>query len=214
MSRDDSVLFPLLSLPSLRVTRDDIASPEEVLEFWFGSPTDAGTGQPRKVWFAKDAGFDRTCQERFGATHAAARAHRLDHWQDSPAGALALTIVLDQLSRNIYRGTPQAFAQDAHALKVAAHAVAHGFDAVLLPLQRMFLYLPYEHSEDAAMQARSVELFETLRGHPYLDETIEYAHRHREVIERFGRFPHRNDILGRPSSAEELAYLGLPGSGF
>jgi len=196
------------------MTPDDPALPEEVLEFWFGAPGDAASGQPRKAWFAKDAAFDRACLDRFGATHAAARAHRLDHWQDSPAGALALTIVLDQLSRNIFRGTPQAFAQDAQALTVAALAIARGFDAALPPLQRMFLYLPYEHSEDAAAQARSVELFETLRGHAYLDEPIDYAHRHREVIERFGRFPHRNDILGRPSSAEELAYLGAPGSGF
>ena len=196
------------------MTPDAAASPEEVLEFWFGSPTGVATGQPRKAWFAKDAAFDRTCRERFGATHAAATAHRLDGWQDSPSGALALTIVLDQLSRNIHRGTAQAFAQDAQALTVAAQALERGFDAVLPPLQRMFLYLPYEHSEDAAMQARSVELFETLRGHPYLDEAIDYAHRHQEVIERFGRFPHRNAILGRPSSAEELAYLGTPGSGF
>jgi len=193
---------------------DDTVPPEEVLEFWFGTPTDAAAAQPRKAWFDKDAAFDRICRERFGATHAAARANRLAHWQDSPAGALALTIVLDQLSRNIHRGMPQAFAQDAQALKVAALAIARGFDAQLPPLQRMFLYLPYEHSEDAAMQARSVELFETLRGHAYLDEAIDYAYRHREVIERFGRFPHRNDILGRPSSVEELAYLSTPGSGF
>jgi uncharacterized protein (DUF924 family) len=196
------------------MTPENTASPEEVLEFWFGSPTDAAAGQPRKAWFVKDAAFDRTCLERFGTTHAAAAAHRLDSWQERPAGALALTIVLDQLSRNIYRGTAQAFAQDAQALTVAAHAIARGLDAVLPPLQRMFLYLPYEHSEEAAMQARSVELFENLRGHPYLDEAIDYAHRHRAVIERFGRFPHRNELLGRPSSAEELAYLRTPGSGF
>ncbi len=184
---------------------------DAVLHFWFGEGPD---DVPRKVWFAKDAAFDRLCRERFADTHAAAAAGQLDRWQETPAGALALTVVLDQLSRNIYRDTPEAFAQDWRALGIARYAVERGFDRQLPPLRRMFLYLPFEHSEDRAMQARSVELFESLRDRDWLDEAIDYAHRHREVIERFGRFPHRNAILGRSSTAAELEYLAMPGAGF
>ena len=182
-----------------------------VLQFWFGEGPD---DVPRKVWFANDAAFDRLCRERFADTHAAAAAGQLDQWQETPAGALALTVVFDQLSRNIYRGTPEAFAQDGRALDIARSAVERGFDRQLPPLRRMFLYLPFEHSEDRAMQARSVELFESLRGPDWLDDAIDYAHRHRDVIERFGRFPHRNAILGRSSTAAELEYLATPGAGF
>ncbi len=187
------------------------AAADAVLHFWFGEGPD---DVPRKVWFAKDAAFDRLCRERFADTHAAAAAGQLDRWQETPAGALALTVVLDQLSRNIYRDTPEAFAQDWRALGIARYAVERGFDRQLPPLRRMFLYLPFEHSEDRAMQARSVELFESLRDRDWLDEAIDYAHRHREVIERFGRFPHRNAILGRSSTAAELEYLAMPGAGF
>jgi len=187
------------------------AAAADVLTFWFG---DGPADGPRKAWFAKDAEFDRICRERFGATHAAASVGELDHWQETPAGALALTVVLDQLSRNMYRGTAAAFAQDARALAVARSAVERGFDRQLPPLRRMFLYLPFEHSEDGADQARSVALFESLRGEQWLDEAVDYAHRHRVVIERFGRFPHRNAILGRQSTTAELEYLATPGSGF
>jgi len=193
---------------------DQPVTPSEaaaLLDFWFGDDEQAG---PRKAWFAKDPAFDRACRDRFAALHAAAGSGALEHWRDSAAGALALVVLLDQLSRNIYRGTAAAFAQDAHALAVAEAAIAAGFDAPHPPLRRMFLYLPFEHSEEAAMQARSVQLFETLRGHPWLDEAIDYAHRHRAVIERFGRFPHRNAILGRQSTPAELEYLATPGSGF
>lgn len=183
----------------------------QVLAFWFG---DGPEDVPRKVWFAKDDEFDRVCRERFAASHAAASAGELDHWQDTPAGALALIVLLDQLSRNIHRGTAAAFAQDARALAVARSAVERGFDRQLTPLRRMFVYLPFEHSEDRADQARSVALFESLRGNPWLDEAIDYAHRHQAVIDRFGRFPHRNAILGRESTAAELEYLATPGSGF
>ncbi len=182
----------------------------EVLEFWFGPPPDT----PRKIWFAKDTDFDNLCRTRFATMHEAAMGGALSAWEGTPDGALALTILLDQLSRNIYRDSPRAFAQDALALAVATRAIERMFDTRLGPLRRMFLYLPFEHSEDGAMQARSVELFESLRGHADVDEGIDYAHRHRAVIERFGRFPHRNAVLGRESSPEELAYLRTPGSGF
>lgn len=183
----------------------------ELLDFWFGMETPL---QPRKIWFAKDPAFDRACHERFAGTHARAAAGELDHWAHTPDGALALVVLLDQLSRNMFRDTPAAFAQDARALAVAQGAIAQGFDLALPALRRMFLYLPFEHSEDMAHQARSVELFESLRGHPWLDEAIDYAHRHHEVIERFGRFPHRNAILGRSSTPDELDYLTAPGAGF
>lgn len=189
-------------------------TPQRVLDFWFGAAGEPDADLPRKVWFEVDPAFDRRCREQFAQLHASARAHALDHWQANASGCLALVILLDQLSRNMFRGTPQAFAQDPQALAIAQHALTQGFDRQVPPLRRMFLYLPFEHSEDLAMQARSVELFETLRGDPYLDRTIEFAHRHYEVIARFGRFPHRNAILGRTSSSEELEYLRSPGAGF
>ena len=122
--------------------------------------------------------------------------------------------MLDQFPRNIHRGTPQAFAGDAAALAIAEAAISAGFDRALLPVERVFLYLPFEHSERLADQDRAVTLFEALAGEPDMAQTIDYAHRHREVIRRFGRFPHRNPILGRTNSAAEEAYLAEPGAGF
>jgi uncharacterized protein (DUF924 family) len=184
---------------------------EDVLDFWF-------EGEPEvwreERWFRRDDGFDEVIRERFSLAVEAALDGALDPWAATPHGALALVIVLDQFSRNIHRGSYLAFAGDAHARAFARAVLAQGADADLTPVQRVFLYLPFEHSEDMADQDLSVRLFETLRGLEGLESTVNYAHRHREVIRRFGRFPHRNAALGRESTDEEEAYLAEPGSGF
>ena len=184
-------------------------TPQDVLAFWFAD----GPGVRREVWFKRTDAFDAACGG-FRAVLADALRGDLNHWSSTPHGALALVIVLDQFPRNIHRGTPQAFCGDAAALAIAEAAISGGFDRALLPVERVFLYLPFEHSEDAADQDRSVALFESMAGEPNMALTIDYAHRHRDVIRRFGRFPHRNPILGRTNSAAEDAYLAEPGAGF
>lgn len=182
----------------------------DVLDFWFGA-----VDEPREAWFRKDPAFDATIRDRFGALIEAALARGIDAWAASPDGALARLVVLDQFTRNVFRGSARAFAGDALALAGARALVAHGDDLHLPPLRRVFAYLPFEHAEDAAMQRESVRLFEALAAQrPALAGYADYARRHAEVIERFGRFPHRNAALGRLSSAEETAWLALPGSGF
>ena len=181
---------------------------EEVLAFWFAGDPSAR----RKVWFEKDAGFDAECA-RFAEALSAAKQGELDHWADTPRGALALVILLDQFSRNLFRGSPHAFAADPLARKQAGHAIARGFDRQLGPVERIFLYLPFEHSEDLPDQDESVRLFAALHGELGGD-TLDYAERHREVIRRFGRFPHRNAVLGRTNTPAEEAYLAQPGAGF
>jgi uncharacterized protein (DUF924 family) len=190
------------------------ASWQEVLEFWFGAPGSPEFGRPRAAWFVKSAEFDALIRDRFLATHEAAAAGALDAWSTGPLGALALAVALDQFPRNMFRGTPRAFAADARALAVARGAVARGFDEVLLPVQRWFVYLPYEHAEELAAQRESLRLFERLAVDAAGAGTLTYAMRHYAVIERFGRFPHRNAILGRASTPEELAFLAQPGSSF
>ncbi len=187
------------------------ARAHEVLDFWFGS-----TGQRRREWFVKSAEFDAEIAQRFGALIEAALRGELAAWpSDGPAAALAQIVVLDQFTRNVYRNTPRAFAGDAQALAAAKAMVAAGQDHELSPLQRAFAYLPFEHAEDLAMQDESVRLFAALAPQaPELNDMLDYAHRHRAVIARFGRFAHRNAVLERQSSAEELAYLSEPGAGF
>lgn len=187
---------------------------QAVLAFWFGAPDAPGYGQRRREWFARDARFDATIRERFAATLDAAACGALDAWCSTPEAALARVIVLDQFSRNMYRGTARAFATDALALQGARAMVERGDDRALLPVQRHFVYLPFEHAEDLAAQEEAVRLFETLRSDPHSAQAIEYAYRHRAVIARFGRFPHRNAVLGRSSTAEEIAFLREPGSSF
>jgi len=184
--------------------------PGAVLEFWFGSPP----GPSRTEWFRKDAAFDARIRERFGALHAAASRRELDSWRAQPESMLALVVVLDQFSRNLFRGDPRAFAQDAYARECAREALARGDDRSLLPVQRQFLYLPLEHSEDLADQERSVELMRALEPFEETRGLTEWAEKHRVIIARFGRFPHRNAALGRASTAEEIAFLAQPGSGF
>ena len=186
----------------------------DVLGFWFGAPDSSEFGRNRRQWFEKSAAFDAQIRERFLATHEAAAAGRLDTWAERPLAALALVVTLDQFPRNIFRGTPRAFAADPQALAVARGIVARGFDAAYLPAQRWFAYLPFEHAEDLAAQAESLVLFERLRGDPASASPIAYAMRHYAVIERFGRFPHRNAILGRDSTTGEVAFLATPGSSF
>lgn len=188
---------------------------QQVLDFWFGAPGSAEAGQIRSVWFKKDPAFDAEIAERFGALVRRGLHGELSDWALAPDTALAKILLLDQFTRNIFRGSRQAFAGDAPALKTAAALVDAGQDMDLEPLQRWFVYMPFEHDESLASQARAVALFERLAAaDARLAGALDYAKRHQEVIQRFGRFPHRNAMLGRDSTVTELAYLAEPGSGF
>lgn len=191
-------------------------TPQDVLDFWFLPASHEGHGKPRDEWFRKDAAFDAAIRDRFGALIALAVAGGLREWdQQGPQGKLARILVLDQFTRNSARGKPDAFAGDALALAAARELVDSGAHLELTPAQRSFAYMPFEHAEDAAMQELAVRLFSELsKENPGFESALDYAHRHRGVIARFGRFPHRNPILGRASTADELAYLSQPGSGF
>ena len=183
-----------------------------VLRFWFGEGVERG--KARKRWFEKDQGFDSEVRREFGALHAqlAAGAHR--DWLESPADCLARIIVLDQFPRHIHRGSAAAFSTDALALEAAKHMVGKEWDKDLLPVERMFAYLPFEHSETLEDQERACQLCEPLGAFPETDTVPRYALAHRGIIRRFGRFPHRNLALGRPSTPDEIAFLKLPGSSF
>jgi uncharacterized protein (DUF924 family) len=174
---------------------------DAVLDFWFAGDSTLF----RTVWFRKDATFDAECA-RFADALRSARGGGFDHWPDAPHSMLALIVLLDQLSRNLHRGSPDSFAADSKARVLARDAVARGFDRALHPVERSFVYLPFMHSEDLADQHESVRLFEQLRL-ALGDSTVEYAYRYRDVIRRFGRFPHRNAVLGRENTPEELRYL-------
>jgi len=178
-----------------------INDPDAILEFWFGP-------EAEPYWFRRNPALDDRIRERFLATHRAARDGRLAAWEATPRGALALVILLDQFPRNLFRGSPEAFASDAMALRIAAGAVDRGFDGSLAPQERAFLYMPFMHSEQLADQRRAVALFRAAG----LDDNIAHAEQHREIIQRFGRFPHRNAVLGRETRAEEQAYLDAPGA--
>lgn len=183
---------------------------KEILAFWFGTPPLA----ERDVWFRKDPAFDETIRARFGETIEAARAGAFGEWCVEPRGALARVIVLDQLTRNAYRGTPDAFSGDARALATSQDAIDNGFDRSLDAYERWFLYMPFVHSEDSDMHKRAVELFRALANETGLTSPLTWTERHADVIRRFGRFPHRNAILGRTSTPEEIAFLATPGSSF
>ncbi|SDD09119.1 DUF924 family protein [Paraburkholderia lycopersici] len=187
----------------------------DVLDFWFGAPHSAAFGHERKMWFRKSEAFDAQLRERFGALLDAACAGELDAWCATPDGALALVVVLDQFSRNGYRGTPRAFSGDDKALGIARAMVASGADLRLPTLQhRLFAYLPFEHAESAEAQRESLRLFGELAKDPQGKGYYDYAVRHAAVIERFGRFPHRNALLARASTDDEAAFLREPGSSF
>ncbi|MCK5166337.1 MAG: DUF924 domain-containing protein [Rhodospirillaceae bacterium] len=176
---------------------------ESVLAFWFDETE-------TKQWFIKDADFDATIEKRFGGLHAEAARGELDSWCDSAKGSLALVILLDQFSRNIFRGDPRTFSTDAKALDISKMAIANGYDGEVEENARGFFYLPFEHSENIADQERAIELFSKM-GNKNL---LEWAEKHKVIIERFGRFPHRNEVLGRESTPEELQFLTEDGSSF
>lgn len=184
----------------------------EVLRFWFGDPSEYG--KKRKCWFEKNPVFDAELGDRFLALHADAMARHLEHWRASPLDCLAYIVVLDQFSRNLYRDDARAFTADPRALEAAREAIARSFDRTLLPVERQFVYLPFEHSESIEDQQRCCALMESLIDHPETGDLLDWARKHLRVIERFGRFPHRNAVLGRPSTPEELDYLAQPGAGF
>lgn len=210
-----------------------------VLDCWFGEPDSPGFGAERKLWFSRDKAFDAMLRERFGALIEAAngagsglenglesglesavenettRDPALDHWQATPLGALALIIVLDQFSRNCHRNTPRAFAADRKAVQIARRLIGSGGDRLLPSAHhRAFAYLPFEHDETPASQRESLRLFKQLEAEPGGKSYYRFAERHAAIIARFGRFPHRNAVLGRTSTAEEIAFLSKPGSSF
>ena len=178
---------------------------KDVLGFWFEET------QPAQ-WFQVNPEFDAAITARYADAYDKAARGIFDDWKNSADGCLALVILLDQFPRNMFRGTPQAFATDGKALVIAKFALAKGFDQVLAPAKRRFLYLPFEHSENLTDQRKCVELFERMKKDDPLG--YDYALRHLKVIERFGRFPHRNKILSRMSTPEEEEYLAEPGAGF
>jgi uncharacterized protein (DUF924 family) len=195
------------------------ASAQAVLDFWFLPAEDPGRGRYRAEWFRKDDAFDAAIRVRFAADVEAAL---IGHWRsgDDATSTLAEILLLDQFTRNIFRDTPRAFAGDAQALALANNLVHNGHDRKLPPYMRWFAYLPFEHSETLADQERAVALFTALRATApsttaaTFDAALDYAIRHRDVIARFGRFPHRNALLGRASSSAEIEFLKQPGSSF
>jgi uncharacterized protein (DUF924 family) len=201
------------------VTNDDRTNIDEILAVWFGKG-DVPSAEVRAQWWKKDPHFDALLRERFGALLDRGTRGELDGWANDAHGALALVILLDQFSRNIHRGTPRAFAADERALTTAKRAVQRGFDAVLPVYHRVFLYMPWMHSEDLDAQKECVRLFEKLAREvppevkPTVLGNVDFAKRHLEIVERFGRFPHRNVILGRSTTPEEEAFLLEPNSSF
>jgi uncharacterized protein (DUF924 family) len=185
---------------------------DEVLTYWFGQPP---AETPRPLWFRKDAAVDAHIGEHFGQALEVALAGGLREWDAAPATALARIVVLDQFTRNAFRDTARAFAGDALALAAARALVDSGGDRQLAPLQRWFAYLPFEHAEDRAVQQQSLALFRTLADeHAGMADALLWAQKHQVIVERFGRYPHRNVLLGRVSTPEEEAFLRQPGSSF
>ena len=176
---------------------------DAILNFWF-------VESEMKQWFVKDPEFDATIVKRFANLYEQAANDELDHWCALPDGTLALVILLDQFSRNMFRGDAKTFASDAKALAICKAAIEKGFDAKVADNQRNFLYLPFEHSEELADQVRAVELIAAMGN----KELLKWAEKHKVIIERFGRFPHRNEVLGRPSTEAEKQFLGEDGSSF
>ena len=193
--------------------RETSETQRAILEFWFGRPGSAEYGQSRSEWFRKDPAFDAEIRSRFGAEVEAALDGGFIAWTE-PHALLARVLLLDQFTRNSFRDTSRAFAGDALALPLVTAAVERGDDRPLIAVERSFIYLPFAHAEDLAAQQRSVALFTGLRDETGLAYPLVWAERHAEVIRLFGRFPHRNAILGRQSTPEEIAFLSAPGSRF
>ncbi len=188
---------------------------QDVLDFWFLPPEDPGYLKPRHVWFQKNPAFDSTIKNRFELRVEQAVQGRLTEWKRELDGALARILLLDQFTRNIWRDTPKAFAGDARALADALALIDSGHYQRLHPVQREFVYLPLMHAESLDIQERAVALYTTLaQEHPASQSSLDFAIRHRDIVARFGRFPHRNNILGRAGTAQEIAFLKQPGSSF
>lgn len=195
---------------------------QRILDFWFAGALDSAEALDRraKLWFSATETFDREIRDAFGSLPERTLGGEFDAWTEDARPALGLVLILDQFPRNLFRGTAQAFRFDAKGREVALSSLEAGFDGELHPLEAAFLYLPLEHAEDLSLQYRAVELFEQLveraspAFRPRFEEFASYARRHREVIRRFGRFPHRNTMLGRLSTAEEMSYFESGGDTF
>jgi uncharacterized protein (DUF924 family) len=194
---------------------------ETILEFWFGGDTDNSVVAENKsaLWWSKNSDVDAEMRQRFESFVHRAGAGELSDWQSSPRGRLALILLTDQFPRNIYRASPRAFAHDREALALCVDGIDQGVDLQLRPIERAFFYLPLEHSESLEYQDSSVRQFRRLldevgAGQKVFEEYLNIAVRHRDIIARFGRFPHRNKILGREPTSDELAFLATPGSSF
>ncbi len=186
-----------------------------VIDFWFGAPGSHERGERREVWWGKDeeidgAEFDAQIRDRFLSTHEAALAGDLDHWLETPAGALALVITLDQFPRNMFRKSARAFAADGKSLLVAKEAMARGYADKMSITAQQFLYIPFEHAEDLAEQQRSVDLYTAIG----MEDGNGFAQHHYDIVKMFGRFPHRNEVLGRQSTSEEIEYIKDPANRF
>ncbi len=194
-------------------------SQEDVLHFWFGEPGTPPLAHSER-WYKKDDAFDATIRDRFGDVIEKALRGELTEWHSTAHGRLAVILVLDQFTRNAFRGTPRAFAGDPRACKASVAALEHGDDKVLSPVERQFMLMPLMHAEDRALQRQCVDEFARLRDeapeslHGFFSSGLKYAIAHRDIVERFGRFPHRNEILGRESTDAETAFLKEPGSSF
>ena len=178
-------------------------APGDVIDFWFSQ-------RVKPLWFKKSSEFDREVKQRFLDAYQLAKTGSLNDWRSEPHGALALIILLDQFPRNMFRGTSQAFATDGQAVELTKYAVANNYQQDLSTEQQAFLYMPLMHSENQADQARCVELFTKLGK----EDNLKFAIKHQKIVARFGRFPHRNQILGRESTPEEREFLTQPGSSF
>jgi uncharacterized protein (DUF924 family) len=194
----------------------------DVIEFWFGSADGAiPPAETRQRWWKKDPAFDAEIQRRFGDLHAQACRGELDDWADTPRGALALIILLDQFSRNLHRGDPRSWAHDDKALALARRVITEGKDRELSTFERAFVYMPLMHAEDLPAQEECIEQMKGLAEDASSEDekktfasNVDYARQHRDIVARFGRFPHRNEILGRETTEEEREFLTKPGSSF
>jgi uncharacterized protein (DUF924 family) len=193
-----------------------------VLDFWFGSSTDSGAilKEKMKLWFVKDPENDQKMKSIFGYDVEKGSHGHYDNWSDTPEGRLGLIILLDQFSRNIYRNTPESFANDPKALMLSLEAIDEKIEKSLIPIYQVFYYMPLMHSEEISIQRKCVEMFKQLQSEvddslkKTIGGNIDYAIQHMKIVERFHRFPHRNAILGRASTEEEVEFLKEPGSSF
>ncbi len=198
-----------------------MTQPDEIIKFWFGPGDDPYhvDGQVSSRWFAGGKEFDEEIRQRFGADLHRAICGEYDGWAEDPRGRLALVLLLDQFSRNLFRGSPRSWSQDLVAQHLVLEAMDDGVDEELRPIERTFFYLPLEHAEDLQLQQMSVRAFSQLADEVpdsagNFQVALDYAQRHLEIIERFGRFPHRNDVIGRPTTDEEAEFLKQPNSSF